>query len=150
MRLSLLVFLLLGHAVSAWAAHSSIAHTDVKVMAALVITAGNTGTTAVFLRGQDATSSDLLARSGLGLATDISALVQGAGTSPNYKVEALCSMDGITFVKPETGGDLGTFTDSAAHFVVISVPLSPGGIKLKFTELGLSNQLTASSTLAGQ
>jgi hypothetical protein len=65
-----------------------------------------------------------------------SAVVQAAGTSPNYKVEVLCSMDGITFVKPEVGGDLGTFTDTNPHFVPVQTPLSPGGHRFKFTELG--------------
>lgn len=148
MRLRLMVFLL--SAVSAFAAHNNIAHTDVRAMAAVVVAASQTGHTTVFLRGQNATAvNDLLARGGLGVATDLSALVQIAGTSPNYRVEVLCSMDGVTFTKPEVGGILGVFTDTLPHFLTISCPLSPGGIELQFVELG-GNQLTASSTLAGQ
>jgi len=146
MRFVILALLLVT---SAFAAHSNIAHTDVRAMAQVVVPANQTGHTTVFLRGQDPLRPELLARGGLGVATDISALVQGAGTSPNFSVQVLCSMDGITFVKPEVGGDLGTFTDSNPHFLAIVCPLSPGGIELQFTELG-GNQLTASSTLAGQ
>lgn len=79
-----------------------------------------------------------------------SAVVQATGTSPNYKVEVLCSMDGITFTKPETGGDLGTFTDELPHFVAIQTPLSPGGHRLKFTELGAANSVTWTSQEASQ
>jgi hypothetical protein len=73
--------------------------------------------------------------------------VQGTGTSPNYKVEMLISLDhdpehqvAGTFTKPETGGDLGTFTDQNAHVISVGVPLSVAH-KLKITELG-GNQIT--------
>jgi hypothetical protein len=67
--------------------------------------------------------------------------VQGTGTSPNYKVEMLVSVNGVTYVKPETGGDLGTFTDANAHIMAVHVPLSVGH-KLKITELGGANSIT--------
>ena len=79
-----------------------------------------------------------------------SAVVQATGTSPNYKVEVLCSMDGITFTKPEVGGDLGTFTDENPHFVPIQTPLSPGGHQLKFTELGGANSVVWTQQEASQ
>lgn len=139
---------LLGVA-SAFPGKNNITHTDVRALPTLIIAANQNLSTVAFLVGRDMTSNDLVARQGLGKATDLSALVQGAGTSPNYKVEVLCSMDGVVFTKPEQGGDLGTFTDANPHFVFIVVPLSPGGIKLRFTELG-ANTLTASTTLAGQ
>jgi hypothetical protein len=67
--------------------------------------------------------------------------IQGTGTSPNYKVEMLVTVDGTTYVKPEMGGDLGTFTDANAHIMTVSVPLSVGH-KLKITELGGANSIT--------
>lgn len=79
---------------------------------------------------------------GLGRAVNMSAAIQGTGTSPNFKVEVLCSFDGSTFVKPDVGGDLGTFTDANLHIVPIQSPLSPGGHKLKVTELGGANSIT--------
>ena|SRR5687767_13826805 len=79
-----------------------------------------------------------------------SAVVQATGTSPNYKVEVLCSMDGVTFTKPEVGGDLGTFTDQNPHFVAIQTPLSPGGHQFKFTELGGVNSVVWTAQEASQ
>lgn len=67
--------------------------------------------------------------------------IQGTGTSPNYKVEMLVTVDGVTYVKPESGGDLGTFTDANAHVIAVAVPLSVGH-KLKVTELGGANSIT--------
>ncbi len=67
--------------------------------------------------------------------------VVGTGTSPNYKVEVLVTVDGENYVKPETGGDLGTFTDASHHVIAVSVPLSVGH-KLRITELGGANTIT--------
>lgn len=67
--------------------------------------------------------------------------VQGTGTSPNYKVEILITVDGTNYAKPETGGDLGTFTDANVHIIAVNVPLSVGH-KLKVTELGGANPIT--------
>lgn len=75
--------------------------------------------------------------------------VQGTGTGPNYKVEILVSIDGTTFVKPEVGGDLGTFTDQNAHIIPLGVPLSVAH-KLKFTELGGANSITVTAWEASQ
>lgn len=78
-----------------------------------------------------------------------SAAVRGTGTSPNYKVEILISLDGENFVKPETGGDLGTFTDSNWHIMAISVPLSVAH-KFYITELGGANTVTVTVKEASQ
>lgn len=67
--------------------------------------------------------------------------VQGTGTSPNYKVELLVSLDGVNFVKPEVGGDVGTFTDQNLHIFAIGVPLSVEH-QFKVTELGGANSIT--------
>lgn len=87
---------------------------------------------------------------GLGRVNSLSASFQAAGTSPTYTVEVLCSLDGTNFVKPEIGGDLGSYTGTALHIVPINCPLSPGGIKLKFTETGASNAVTISFQEAAQ
>lgn len=78
---------------------------------------------------------------GLSKTITQSAAIQGTGTAPNFKVEVLCSFDGITFVKPDVGGDLGTFTDQNLHIVPVQTPLSPGGHALKVTELGGANSI---------
>ena len=67
--------------------------------------------------------------------------VQGTGTSPNYKVEMLVTVNGTDYAKPEVGGDLGTFTDANVHIVAVATPLSVGH-KLKITELGGVNSIT--------
>lgn len=64
-----------------------------------------------------------------------SVAVRVAGTSPNYKVELLVSLDGINFVKPEVGSLLGTFTDGNIHVVALFAPLHVQN-RLLFTELG--------------
>lgn len=73
--------------------------------------------------------------------TNHSVQVKGTGTAPNYKVEILCMLDGNTFVKPETGGDLGTFTDTNAHIIAVGVPVCLQ-YELKITELGGANSIT--------
>lgn len=67
--------------------------------------------------------------------------IQGTGTSPNFKVELLCSIDGITFTKPEVGGDVGTFTDANVHFCPLWGPLCREH-KLRITELGGANSIS--------
>lgn len=79
-------------------------------------------------------------------------MIRGTGTSPNYKVELLVSLDynpknpGVSnrvgggapvFVKPEVGGDLGTFTDSNWHIIPLASPLCVAH-KLFITEMGAS------------
>lgn len=73
-----------------------------------------------------------------------SAQFVGTGTSPNYKMELLVTVDGENYVKPETGGDLGTFTDANHHIVAVNVPLSVGH-KLKATEMGGANTITVTA-----
>ena len=75
--------------------------------------------------------------------------VTGTGLAPNYKVEILVSLDGTTFVKPETGGDLGTFTDQNPHIMAVAVPLSVAH-KLKITELSGANSITITALEASQ
>lgn len=87
---------------------------------------------------------------GLGRAVSLSASFQAAGTSPNYRVEVLCSLDGTNFAKPTVGGDLGDFTGTDLQIAPINCPLSPGGIKLKFTEIGASNAVTITFQEAAQ
>lgn len=127
-----------------------VAHTDVHNIAhQVVVGASQVGYSNKFLAIRQNASSDVVAQ-GLGLSITQSVLVQGTGTSPNYKVEILCSMDGITFVKPEQGGDLGTFTDSNPHFIAVATPLSPGGHRLQFTEMGGANSITIEASEASQ
>lgn len=86
---------------------------------------------------------------GFGQAKDVSAQFRGVGTSPNYKVEILVSLDQVNFVKPEVGGDLGTFTDQNYHVVAITVPFCQQA-KLKFTELGGANSVTPDGVVCAQ
>lgn len=78
-----------------------------------------------------------------------SVAVQGTGTSPNYKVEMLVTLDGTNYVKPEVGGALGTFTDQNWHIIPLGVPLSVGH-ELKITELGGANTITITAWEASQ
>jgi hypothetical protein len=111
------------------AEYDSIRHTDpANVIHAQTITAGGTFTQTRAFEALEHTINQ-------------SVQVQGTGTSPNYKVEMLVTVDGTTYVKPETGGDLGTFTDQLSHVIAVVVPLSVGH-KLKVTELGGANSIT--------
>ena len=85
----------------------------------------------------------------LGQAKDLSIMVQATGTSPNYTVSVLCSLDESTYVAPETGATLGTFTDAQPHIVVISVPFSKG-IKVVVLNNSGANTFTVTSTLCSQ
>lgn len=130
----LLLSVLGNHALQA--EYDNIKQTDLSPVRTITATAGATGTSATFKP---------LARS-----TTQSAMITGTGTSPNFKVELLVSLDEATFVKPETGGDLGTFTDQLPHIVAISVPLSPGGHQFKVTELGGVNPISVAAQEASQ
>lgn len=147
MVLLLIGFVLgLGHAPSARAEYNNITQTDVgPVKTSTLVSASGTYTFPTFMAKRPDNPA-----TGLSRQITQSAVVQAAGTSPNYKVEVLCSMDGVTFTKPEVGGDLGTFTDSNPHFVPIQTPLSPGGHQLKFTELGAANSVTWTAQEASQ
>lgn len=85
----------------------------------------------------------------LGQAKDISLQVQATGTSPNYTVSVLTSLDESTYVAPETGATLGTFTDGAAHIVAISVPFCKG-IKVVVLNNSGANTFTVTGTLCSQ
>lgn len=118
------------------AGHSNITHAQPQVLAAVSCAQNGNVTTQTFFRGQDSniTNGELVARNGAGICTDFSCQVQNSGTSVNYKVELLCSMDGVTFIKPEIGGLVVTVLDGNAHFCAITPPLSPGGFRLKYTD----------------
>lgn len=75
--------------------------------------------------------------------------LRGVGTSPNFKLEALVTVDGTNYVKPETGGDLGTFTDQNYHIVALHLPLCIG-LKLKATEIGGSNAVAVDAMIRSQ
>jgi hypothetical protein len=135
----------IGHAPVLHAEYSTIKQTDVgAAKSSGTIAASGTYTFPVFMPFQNASSA------GLAKTITQSAAIQGTGTSPNFKVEVLCSFDGTTFVKPDVGGDLGTFTDANLHIVPIQTPLSPGGHKLKVTELGGANSITVVTQEAAQ
>lgn len=82
---------------------------------------------------------------------------QCTGTNPHYKVELLVMIDTPlpegartgTFVKPELGGDLGTFSDQNPHIVPLFGPLCLAH-KLRITELDGVNWLTAEAYEASQ
>ena len=86
---------------------------------------------------------------GLGKTTTHSVQLRGVGTAPNFKLEALCTLDGTNFVKPETGGDIGTFTDQNDHIAVLQLPLCVG-LKLKATELGGANSVAVDAIVRVQ
>lgn len=126
------------HPAALLANYSNITGTDVGPVRASTLTApSGTYTFPTFMPKQ----SDNVT-TGLSRTNTQSATFSAAGTSPSYTVEVLCSMDGVTFTKPEVGGDIGTFTGTGAKFVAISTPLSPGGHQLRFTETGAANSVT--------
>lgn len=127
------------------AEYNNITQADIAPAITLTATASGTATqTKAFLPYRDPGSP------GLARTTTQSCMITGTGTAPNFKVELLVSIDGTIFVKPETGGDLGTFNDQNSHIVAISVPLSPGGHKAKVTELGGANTISVSFVEAAQ
>lgn len=85
----------------------------------------------------------------LGQAKDLSLQVQATGTSPNYTVSVLCSLDESTYVAPETGATLGTFTDQNAHVIAVSVPFCKG-IKVVVLNNSGANTFTVTGTLCSQ
>lgn len=129
-------FALLAIAPAARGEHDNITGTNVKVFfAAQSVTAGGTATSVAY---------DALQKTNFQ-----SVALRGVGTSPNFKLEALCTLDGVEYVKPETGGDLGTFTDENWHIVALSLPLCTG-MKLKATELGSSNAVAVDAKMRTQ
>lgn len=85
----------------------------------------------------------------LGQAKDLSLQVQATGTSPDYTVSVLCTLDETTYVAPETGATLGTFTDTQPHIVAISVPFCKG-IKVVVLNNSGANTFTVTGTLCSQ
>lgn len=68
---------------------------------------------------------------------------RGVGTSPNFKVEALCSLDGVNYVVPAQGGTISAATtDQNWHISAMFTPL-PRGVKIKITELSGANTVAA-------
>jgi hypothetical protein len=130
---------------AAHAEYNNITHTDVTSTKVSTLVAPSGTFTFTFMPKK----SDNPA-TGLSRMFSHSALFSAAGTSPSYTVEVLCSMDGVTFTKPEVGGDLGTFTGTTNKFVPINTPLSPGGHQIRFTETGGVNSVTWTCTEAGQ
>lgn len=96
--------------------------------------------------GGTATSASFTA---LGQTNHQSVQFRGVGTSPNYKMEVLITVDGRNYVKPETGGDLGTYDDEEYHIKALQLPLCVG-LRLKGTELGASNSVAFDSTVRSQ
>jgi hypothetical protein len=85
----------------------------------------------------------------LGNTNNQSIQYRGVGTSPNFKVEVLCSLDGTNFVVPEIGGVVNpACTDQNWHVAPLYIPLSKA-IQIKITELG-GNALASDVKLASQ
>ncbi len=113
------------------AGNSAITHVDFKtVISAKLIAPSGTFTQVLPFTG------DAIIRT-----VNQAVQVQGTGTSPNYKVELLVTLDGTNYAKPEIGGDLGTFTDANLHIIPLYSPVCTGN-ELKITELGSSNSIT--------
>jgi hypothetical protein len=140
---ALLVVAALGFAPFASAEYGSINHTT----ATQVITAQAIVASGTFTQGQ--AGSNTRPFTALPKTVNQSAAFRGVGTSPNYKVELLITLDGTNYVKPEVGGDLGTYTDSNWHIVPLAAPVSIGH-EFKFTELGGANTVTADALEASQ
>lgn len=131
----LLAVLLLALLAPTWASDANV-RTDTKTLfAAQTIAASGNATSAAF--------------TAIGQSKDVSIQFRNTGTSPNYKLEVLCSLDETNFVKPETGGDIGTFTDQNFHIAAISVPFCKQ-LKIKVTELGGANSAVIDATICSQ
>lgn len=146
LALALLAFGFVGPFQILHANYSNITQTDVLPLTSTgsIVASGTFTQTRPFLPQISSGSP------GLGRVNSLSASFQAAGTSPSYRVEVLCSLDGTNFAKPSVGGDLGDFTGTGLQIAPINCPVSPGGIKLKFTELGASNPVTISFQEAAQ
>lgn len=111
---------------------SGIDGADAALWSANTITTGTSDTTAAF--------------TALGSSKSQSLQFRGVGTAPNYHVYIWTTLDGSNFVQPETGGDLGSFTDQNYHHAAIQVPLST---KLKVHILNNSANSVACDALVG-
>ena len=75
---------------------------------------------------------------------------RGVGTSPNFKVEVLCSLDGVNYVIPATGGTVSAATtDQNWHVAFLAMPLCRS-IKIQITNLNAVNTLAVDVILASQ
>lgn len=127
--------LLLSLAVTCFASDSNL-RPDTKVMfTAQTIAASGNATSASF--------------SAIGQSTHMSLQFRNTGTSASFKLEVLCSLDEVNYVKPETGGDLGTFSDGNFHVVAVSPPFCKQ-VRFKCTELGGVNPVILDATACSQ
>lgn len=85
----------------------------------------------------------------IGQSEHLSIQFVDAGGSTSYKLEVLCSLDETNFVKPETGGDVGTFTDQNQHVVAIVVPFCKA-VKIKVTELDTGHDASITAVICSQ
>lgn len=72
-----------------------------------------------------------------------------AGGSASYTVQVKCSIDETTFVVPEAGGTVGTFTDSNWHVAAITVPFCKQ-VQLTVTNNATPNAVAMDAILAAQ
>lgn len=128
------LFLFLS-SIAAWSSDNALRTDKKTVFTAEVIAASGTATSVAF--------------TALGQAKDVSIQIIGAGTAPNYTVEILSSIDETNFVKPETGGTVGTFTDANRHIAAVAVPFCKA-MKVKVTNNNAVNGITIDSDLASQ
>ncbi len=87
--------------------------------------------------------------SAIGQSKDMSIQFQATGGSTSYKLEVLCSLDEVNFVKPETGGDVGTFTDGNFHVVALAPPFCKV-VKIKATQLDTGHDSVLTATICSQ
>lgn len=134
-RAALVAALLLALPFTTWASDSN-KRTDTKTLfTAQTIAASGNATSAAF--------------TAIGQSEHLSIQFNNSGASVSFKLEMLCSLDETNFVKPETGGDLGTFVDSNQHVVAIVVPFCKA-VKVKVTELGGIASCIITATICSQ
>lgn len=80
---------------------------------------------------------------------NFSALFRGVGTTVNYTATLQCSFDGVSYVAPEVGYDLGTFTDSNYHIVPVAPPVSEC-IRVSLKNNNVTNNATNTTVFDGK
>lgn len=85
----------------------------------------------------------------LGKAKDVSVQIQVLGTSPNYTVSVVTSLDESTYALPETGAVIGTFTGAGTKIAPISVPFCKG-LKIVVLNNSGANTGTITATVCSQ
>jgi hypothetical protein len=95
------------------------------------------------------TYTQLVSFRALQLTNTQSMQIQATGTSPNYSVQMLVSLDHVNFAVPQLGGTIGTFTDSNLHIIALALPLHVES-KLLITELGGVNSVTIEASELSQ